>query len=485
MHFINGEWINDGVGRFESTNPATGETTWEGPAAGDKEIHEAVMAASMAFDDWAGLSLTERVDHLESFGKLLFAHMKELSEIICRDTGKPRWEANTEVAAMIDKISISVEAYEDRCRTVVGEMGSGVTAVRYKPLGVMGVIGPFNMPCHLPNGHIIPALLAGNTVVFKPSGQAPRAGQAVMELWQMAGIPAGVVNMVQGRGETGMALSTHPLVDGLFFTGSLETGQALHRASAGQTEKILVLEMGGNNPLVVHGVSNVKAAAYLTLLSAYITAGQRCTCARRLIVPEGDEGDRFVDALVKMVVSVAVGPYTDHPDPFMGTVISVEAAERLLAIQAELAEAGGEPLLEMKPLRGILALLSPGIMDVTKVKNPKDEEIFGPFLKLIRVPDFEAAVDEANKTAYGLSAALFSDDKDLYNFFFRKTRAGVVNWNRQTTGASSRLPFGGVGASGNHRPSAYYAADYCSYPIASIEADQVCVPSQFLPGISL
>jgi succinylglutamic semialdehyde dehydrogenase len=482
-HFIANHWIEGTGPEFSSYDPATGGTTWQGKAATESEVAEAVAAAARALEEWSERSLSERLHFLEGFRDRLTVNKELLRQAICSETGKPRWEALTEVDSMIGKIAVSLEAHNDRCRTVAGELAGADTAVRFKPHGVVAVFGPFNFPGHLPNGHIVPALLAGNTVVFKPSGQAPLVGEITVQLWESTGIPPGVINMVQGRRETGAALAAHPRLDGLFFTGSAETGKAFHRAFGGRPEKILALEMGGNNPLIVHEASDPNAAAYTTILSAYITSGQRCSCARRLIVPRGPEGDRFVERLASWIDRVRVGLPTDTPEPFMGPVISPQEAQRLLAVQEAFKEKGGIALREMRSLRGITSLLSPGLMDVTGIADRGDEEFFGPFLQLIRVPDFEAALREANNTSFGLAAGLISDDKELYEIFRRRIRAGVVNWNRQTTGASSRMPFGGIGSSGNHRPGAFFAADYCSYPVASIESDRLVMPESLVPGI--
>lgn len=482
-HFIANRWI-EGTGlHFVSYDPATRGPTWHGKAATETEVSLAIAAAAGAFEDWDDRDPSNRARFLEGFRDQLVGNRDRLAEAICLETGKPRWEAVTEVESMIGKIAVSVDAHNDRCRTVMGELAGAATAVRFKPHGVVAVFGPFNFPGHLPNGHIVPALLAGNTIVFKPSGQAPLVGEIVMQLWEASGIPPGVINMVQGRRETGAALAEHPRPDGLFFTGSAETGKAFHRSFGGRPEKILALEMGGNNPLIVHEASDHDAAAYTTILSAYITAGQRCSCARRLIVPRGPEGDGFIERLASWTDRIRVGPYTDSPEPFMGPVISPHDAERLLFAQESLRKRGGVIIREMRSLRGITALLSPGLMDVTAIEDRADEELFGPFLQVLRVSDFDAAVREANNTAYGLAAGLISDNPKHYDKFRRRIRAGVVNWNRQTTGASSRMPFGGVGSSGNHRPGAYFAADYCSYPVASIESDRIAVPEQLAPGI--
>ncbi len=245
---------------------------------------------------------------------------------------------------------------------------------------------------------------------------------------------------------------------------------------------MLALEMGGNNPLIVFRASHLRAAAYHTVLSAYLTAGQRCTCARRLIIVADGFEQHFVGELVQMIGRLRIGFCTDSPEPFMGTVISHEVGRRLLKSQTDLEESGGIVLARMAPQRDCPALLSPGLIDMTGIRSV-DEEHFGPLLKLYRVPDFDAAINLANDTAYGLSAGLLSDDRECYDLFISRIRAGVVNWNRQTTGASGKLPFGGCGLSGNNRPSGYFAADYCSYPIAALEAGSLELPTSPLPGI--
>jgi len=483
IHLIDGCWLSGEGPQFTATDPGLGEVVWRGRSATAREVGLSVGAADRASEAWADRPLSERIGILEAFQQLVTARRWELAECISLDTGKPRWEALTEVDSMAAKVPVSIEAYNDRCRVVQGRMGAIRTVVRFKPHGVVVVIGPFNLPGHLPNGHIVAALLAGNTVVFKPSRQAPLIAVKMMETWQEAGLPPGVLNMVQGGRETATALVGDPRIDGLLFTGSVKTGKALHRAFAGFPEKILALEMGGNGPLVVHEVSDLEAAAYLTVQSAFITAGQRCTCARRLIVPAGDAGDRFMERLASLVREIRVGRYTDLPERFMGPVISEQVLKDLLRAQEDLCSAGARSLVPMKRLERPGYFLSPGILDVTAVKDRPDVELFGPILQMVRVPDFQAAVREAGNTSFGLAAGLLSDNEELYDLFFRKVRAGVVNWNRQTTGASGRLPFGGVGASGNHRPSGYYAADYCSFPVASMESDVGAIPESRTPGI--
>jgi len=484
-HFIGNQWIGGTGAAFSSMDPATGQTIWQGSAASENEVHLAVEAARAAFEGWADTTLTDRVTCIEAFGKQLRREKESLAATISRDTGKPRWEALTEVDSMIGKIAVSIDAYNDRCDSFSSEFAGATAITRFKPHGVVAVFGPFNLPGHLPNGHIVPALIAGNTMVFKPSEQAPLVAEKMMELWQAAGMQPGVINMVQGGRETVIALSGHADLDGLFFTGSAATGKALHRAFAGHPEKMLVLEMGGNNPLIVWDASDLTSAAYLTVLSAFITSGQRCTCARRLIIQDGIYGAEFVDHLVSMIKKIRVGSHTDSPEPFMGPIISEQAAQQLLSAQSRLLRSGADALVEMKHTGPMPTILSPGLIDVTNAADRRDEELFGPLLQLIRVPDFDAALVEADNTAYGLAAGLISDSKELYERFYSKMRSGVINWNRQTTGASAAMPFGGVRGSGNHRPSAYFAADYCSYPVASIEIDRPGQPAYVPPGIEI
>ncbi|MEI6105386.1 MAG: succinylglutamate-semialdehyde dehydrogenase [Opitutae bacterium] len=464
---------------FSSINPATGEAVWTGPAATPAEVLAAVTRARTAFRSWSRTPLTERETHLRAFAQVLESRRALLADAISREIGKPTWEALTEVTTMIGKIELSITAYARRCADFTG----GPAITRFRPHGVVAVFGPFNFPGHLPNGHIVPALLAGNTVVFKPSEHAPLVAELTAAAWRDAGLPAGVLEVVQGARETGAALVDAPGLDGLFFTGSARTGLWLAEKFARTPEKILALELGGNNPLVVWPPRDLRAAALLTVQSAYLTAGQRCTCARRLILPTGPAGDEFVTYCIPLVRALRVGAFSERPEPFMGPVISAAAADQVLAAQRDLLARGATALLESRSLRSGTGLLSPGLIDVTAVANRSDEEIFGPLLQIIRVPDFAAAIAEANATRYGLAAGLISGDPALYARFRDEVRTGLVNWNQQLTGASGAAPFGGVGGSGNHRPSAFFAADYCSYPVASIEVPELKLPATLPPGL--
>lgn len=483
--FIQGQWQAGNGHDVQSTNPANGEVIWQGKSATAEQVDAAVMAARAAQFDWFMLGYEKRLAIVEAYRSELEANKAEIAEVIAQETGKPQWETATEVGAMIGKIGLSAKAHDKRTGTETNEIAAGRAVLRHKPHGVVAVFGPYNFPGHLPNGHIVPALLAGNTVVFKPSELTPKVAETMLKCWEKAGLPSGVINLVQGEVETGKALASHPQIDGLFFTGSSRTGHILHQQYAGHPGKILALEMGGNNPLIVKGVSDIKAAVHEIIQSAYITSGQRCTCARRLYVEKGAAGDALIEALISAVKQIQVGVWNAQPQPFMGSMISETAARGMVAAQATLQSLGGVSLIELKQLQSGTGLVSPGLIDVTAIKELPDEEYFGPLLQLVRYDDFDQAIKLANNTRYGLSAGLLADSREDYDYFLARIRAGIVNWNKQITGASGAAPFGGVGASGNHRASAFYAADYCAYPVASMEADSLNLPESLSPGLTI
>ncbi len=470
--FIGGKWTAGHGEPFDSIDPATDQQIWHGNKASREDIDAAANAARKALPAWAGLPIDKRIEVLNSFADRLGAKRGELAEVISRETGKPLWESLSEVDSMKGKVAASIQAFSERRKTTTKTIGPASGVVRYKPHGVIAVLGPYNFPGHLPNGHIVPALLAGNTVVFKPSELTPAVGERTAELWQEAGLPDGVINLAQGARSTGEALVTHPAIDGVFFTGSLATGRAIDRALADHPGKIVALEMGGNNPLVVARVRDSAAAAQMIVQSAFITAGQRCSCARRLIVV-GDEFDQLLREMRSLIDRMIIGPYTLRPEPFMGSLISAAAAEQILGAQEKLEAHRATPIVRARRMDQSLAFLTPGLIDVTNVQDRPDEEIFGPLLQVVQVSSFDDAITECNRTCYGLAAGLLSDDRALFNRFLQEVRAGVINFNRPLTGASGLLPFGGIGCSGNHRPSAYFAADYCSYPVASLESDGI------------
>ncbi|WP_425990633.1 succinylglutamate-semialdehyde dehydrogenase [Brevundimonas sp. TWP2-3-2] len=470
--YFDGRWTEGAGDGFASFDPATEARVWRGNEASGAQVGAAVEAARAAFPDWADQPRDARIAAMKRYQAALKARAPGFAEAISRETGKALWETTAELGSMAGKVDLSIRAYDERTGERTAETAFGTATLRHRPHGVAAVLGPFNFPGHLPNGHIVPALLAGDTVVFKPSEETPHTGQLMAECLEEADLPKGVFNLVQGGREVGAALLDQP-IDALMFTGSGAAGAHFRRKFADDPHVILALELGGNNPLVVWDAADAEAVAGIVVQSAFVTTGQRCSCARRLIVPEGAQGDAIVEAVNALVERLIFAPWDSTPEPYAGPLISQRAAEQALAALQQRIDLGARVIRASGPVDNLpRAFVKPAIIDVTGVDVP-DEEMFAPFLSVTRVASFEAAIAAANATRYGLSAGLVSDDPAYWDRFIRRIRAGVVNFNRPTTGAAGDMPFGGLGASGNHRPSAYYAADYCAYPVASFEAGAV------------
>lgn len=452
-----------------SFEPATGAELWRGPHG---DVDEVVERARKAWPQWAAQPLARRIELVRRFVNELRKEQEEFAELIARETGKPMWEARTEVEAVMAKVDISVSAYAERTgQKKLDSALQGSAAVRHKPHGVMAVLGPYNFPAHLPNGHIVPALIAGNAVILKPSEKAPAVGEALVGFFHKAGIPTDTVQLLIGGPEEGKALVAHPGIDGVLFTGSAQVGIAINRKLATDPGKIVALEMGGNNPIVLWDTPKIGDAAALIVQSAFTTTGQRCTAARRLIV-KAELYDETVAAVKDLMSRIIIGAPFDDPQPFIGPVIDNRTADQLTESFLYFLSNGGKPLVHMRRPNEGLPFVTPALVDTTAMAERPDVELFGPLLQIMKVDDFDAAIAEANNTRFGLSASLIGGTPQDYNRFWANIRAGVVNWNRPTNGASSAAPFGGIGYSGNHRPAAFYAADYCAYPVTSTEMPQ-------------
>lgn len=481
--YISGQWVDGNGSEFISVEPYSGVLFWKGQSATMEQVERAVAAARSAYVSWKNTPYEKREAIITKFAELVKAGSTDMAKAISKETGKPLWETKTEVAAVAGKIALSIQAYHQRTGNQYQDNNDIQIRLTHRPIGVMAVFGPYNFPCHLPNGHIVPALLAGNTIVFKPSELTPYCGELLVKLWHQAGLPAGVLNLVQGDKETGIALAQSKGIDGLLFTGSANTGHMLHQQFGGQPEKMLALEMGGNNPLIIseHSGSSMDAIAYQIIQSAYLSSGQRCTCARRLFVPDCEYGDDLIEHLCDAIQKISIDQPFAQPAPFMGALISVDAANALANAQQKLLSIGGKALVLGR--RGEQAFFSPALIDVTDIATLPDEEYFGPLLQVIRYDKFSHALAMANDTRFGLSAGLISECDKEWAYFQDHIRAGIVNRNRPLTGASGSAPFGGPGASGNYRPSAFYAADYCAYPMASMASQTVSIPDALSPGL--
>lgn len=458
-----------GKAEIVSCEPATGAEVWRGKVC---DVDDVVARARRAWPAWAAQPLSTRMELVRRFANEVRKDAEKLATTIARETGKPLWEARAEVEQVIAKVETSIRAYADRTSQRKFDSAlQGTMAVRHKPHGVLVVLGPYNLPAHLPNSHIVPALIAGNVVIFKPSEKAPASGEILARCFTRAGISAAVMQFAIGGPDEGQAFIAHEGVDGVLFTGSANTGIAINRKLAARPDKIIALEMGGNNSMVVWDTPKLTDAAALIVQSAFTTAGQRCTATRRLIVKSS-----MYDAVVAEVKGIAdriiFGAPFDEPAPFMGPLIDNAAADGLTESFLYLLSHGGKVIKHLARPHDSLPFLSPAIIDTTAMKDRPDVELFGPILQVIRVDDFDEAIAESNNTRFGLATSLVGGTPQEYNKFWANARAGIVNWNRATVNPSHSAPVGGVGLSGNHRPSGYYAADYCAYPVSSGEMEQ-------------
>ncbi|MFN6128870.1 MAG: aldehyde dehydrogenase family protein [Planctomycetota bacterium] len=473
--------------RFQRISPVTGEPTWVGPASSPAQVRSAVDLAANAFPVWRRIEPAERIACIRNYAGYLAQHRDAIATAITLESGKPLWESRIEVGTSIAKVDLAIEAIRERRDLTVHSAGNGNSSnegseVRYRPIGPVLVLGPFNLPLHLPGAHIVPALAAGNTVVFKSSEKTPMVGEHIACAMAASGLPDGVFQLLQGGASVAIEALQSAQLGGVFFTGSRNAGVAIHRQLAGRPEVLLALEMGGNNPLVVDRLRNTRAAVEIILQSAYITSGQRCTCARRLIVIDTPDNRRLIEQLTGILPKIRIGDPMAEIGSFLGTMIDDSAVQSVLDKQRQYLDRGMIAMQEAKVRDSLPTQLSPGLLDANGVE-PDDDEVFGPLLVLQWVSDLETAIATAQRTRYGLSASLLSDDPEAWRVFQREVDAGVLNWNHPTTGATGTLPFGGLGWSGNHRSSGYFACDYCSDPSASLVRPQVMQASKTPVGL--
>ncbi|MFK7760353.1 MAG: aldehyde dehydrogenase family protein [Phycisphaerales bacterium] len=482
-NLINNQWIPIPGDAVVSTMPAHPDRViWSG-SPNVSSVHDAIQSARSALPAWSQTTLEQRIAVLRSFQALAKTHQEELGDLISDETGKAHWESNAEAGLVPGKVDITLEEGEFTGRHRVTDFNFPLNETKnarclFKPHGVLAVVGPFNFPAHLPNGHIIPALLTGNTIVFKPSDKTPAVGQQIARLYQQAleenNAPAGVFNLVHGAVEESVALCSSDQVDGVLFTGSWAAGRAITKANLDQPGKIIALEMGGNNPAIIMPDADLYQAVVEVTRCAFNTTGQRCTSTRRLIVHES-VADKVITAILKSASNLTIGDPRSNDPTFMGPIISEEAREQVFAFERKVVAAGGRLLLESTSLPNHEGwYVTPSIIEVPKFTTGVDdsgcdEEVFGPLLRITTVKNLDEAIEQANATRYGLSAAIFTADKKSQERFVAECRAGCLNINCGTAGASSKLPFGGLGYSGNHRPAGAFALDYTAYPVASME----------------
>lgn len=467
------------VANFSSISPIDGISVWSGSESIASEIDETMIRATAASHRWRRTPLARRIEVVRNYRDSLESGRSEIQTLITREVGKLPWDAAGEVNVSIAKIERSIQALQQRRSPLQLDPSPPESPIRrrieYQPLGAIVVLGPFNFPLHLPGGQIIPALLAGNSVVFKPSEQATAIGCWMADAWRSAGLPDDVLRLIVGGPDVAARAIESPLTRAVFLTGSRAVGRAIHRQLAGRPGVLLALELGGNNPIVITEDVRPQTVASIVSASAFISAGQRCTCARRAIFVDSASANAQLDSVVRQTDQLRVGMPDDSPVPHIGPVISESAAAGLRATYDKLLSLGCQPIIDWKVDRRAENLVRPAMVDATSLSQVQlttlgEMEWFGPLLVVQRAKDFDDAIKLAANTPYGLAAALLGGNSNMFERFAAEVHAGVVNWNGTTTGAAGTLPFGGLGDSGNHRPAGFYAIDFCSDPIAILHS---------------
>ena len=469
---VNGEWVSrspadfsDEIGKFQYSYSA---------------VDEVVQSAKSSFVSWRRLGLSARADLLKKYQSVIRRREDELAEMIAREVGKPLWEAKSELTAMTNKVDITLsESMKFVADFEVAKLMENTQGwCRFRPLGVLAVIGPFNFPAHLPNGHFVPALLTGNTVVFKPSEKTPGVGQLIAECFEEAGFPKGVFNLIQGEKEVGRRLCVHEGVDGVLFTGSYEVGTRIKQDTLQQHWKLLALEMGGKNASIVCEDANQEVALYEILTGAFLTAGQRCSATSRVLVHNAIL-DRFVARFHERSKAFSIGHPLDNP--FMGPLIDQGSVDRYMKFLGIASREGCEIVMRGKALdlspQG--NYVTPSIcwakdssVEQSRKSIFQQTELFAPNVVILGFDAIEEAIAQANVTQFGLVTSVFTQSRAIYDKCWDGLEMGLINWNKSTVGASSRLPFGGLKKSGNHFPTALTSTLYCTVPVASLEVSE-------------
>jgi aldehyde dehydrogenase (NAD+) len=465
QNYIGGEWVDAAAGEtFETITPATGEPLGTFPKSGLEDVDSAVAAARAAWEDWRLVPAPERAQVLYRFASLLAEEKEPLAELMSREMGKVLAEAGGDVQEAVDmSLYMAGEGRRLFGHTTPSELRDKFQMSVRMPVGVVGVITPWNFPIAIPSWKIAPAIVCGNTVVFKPAEDTPLLAERFVELLVEAGLPNGVVNLVHGFGETvGDAIVRHPDVPVITFTGSRETGVAVTKAAADRLKHVH-LELGGKNAIIVMDDADLDLAVEGIVWSAFGTSGQRCTAASRVIVQQGAY-DALRGKLVAAAERMRLGPgWEEETD--LGPVINRDALEKIHSYteigKGEGADllTGGEVATEDDLGRGFF--YRPTIFgDVEPDMRIAQEEIFGPTTALIPVDTFDDAIAAANSVKFGLSSAIFTADVNKAFRAMRDLNTGITYINAGTIGAEVHLPFGGTKDTGNgHREAGQAALD--------------------------
>ena len=413
---------------------------------------------------WAKLSLKARSDKLFPLKQIIKKEWPDIAQIISRETGKPLWESEGEVQALIGKTDFVLGEGLNRIKEQIVPQAQG--RIRFKSRGLFVVIGPFNFPLHLPFGQILPALAAGNTVVFKPSEKTPASGQKLAECFHKLKLPPGVFQMLQGGASISEKLCRHKMGDGILFTGSFEVGQKIKKSLINDHSKILALEMGGYNSALIWDDKDKQQALSETLKGCFWSAGQRCSSTSQIILHK-----KISRQFIKDFVLLAKKIKADHwsKKPFMGPLIESFSVKKFFSLQKEIQRREGEILLEGQKLKGQKGhYVSPGIykMGFDKSSSFGTKETFTPQVIIYETNSLDEALEMINHSGYGLSLSVFAKDKTVKEEIFYRAKVGLINYNLSSIGASGHLPFGGLGKSGNDRPAGSFAIDFCVSPLA-------------------
>ncbi len=459
QNYINGRWVS-GRNTFQTINPANEELVADIAQAEVSDVDAAVRAAQEAFKSWRLIPAPLRGEMLFKVGDILKQRKEELSQLLTRDMGKVIAEARGDVQEAIDMAYfMGGEGRRLLGYTAPVEMPNKFGMAVRDPAGVVGLITPWNFPIAVPSWKIFPALVAGNTIIWKPSPETPAISAAFVKVFEEAGLPAGVFNLIMAPGaDVAKALVNHPDVRVLSFTGSTSTGRSIAEAAARLNKKVS-LEMGGKNAIIVMDDANIELVTDATLWASFGTSGQRCTAASRLIVQNGIAG-KVKESLVERTRKLKLGDGLD-PKIDVGPVINKVALERIhnyvqigqkegarALVGASVADVGGKGFF-----------YAPTLFDGVKPGSTLEaEEIFGPVLSIIEVKSLEEAIEVNNRSQYGLSTSIFTQDVNRAFTAMRDIYTGLVYINHGTTGAEIQFPFGGVRGTGNGHREAGQAA---------------------------
>lgn len=447
-------------------------------------------SATKGHQVWRKTALTERIKLLRNYQAEILKRVDEIAIALALETGKPLHECKTEATGLAAKVDVTIKDSLPRVEdNSIPEIMPGITGhFYYKPLGPILIIGPFNFPCHLANGQIVSALLAGNSIIFKPSEKTAYAPQLMIECLQAAGFPSGVINLFQGDGALTAQLVKSSIIKGIHFTGSKDVGSKIAQSIATDFGKLLALELGGKNATIIHEDANLDHALAECLNACFLTSGQRCTSTSLIFIHQS-KLLKFQQEFVEVTKKISVG-HPLHSTPFMGPLIDDLAEKHYAFYQAKAIEEGAHILLPAIKLN----LQHPGYYwspsiylydQQNKNKTFIKQEIFAPNVTLIPYQNLEEAINTINSTEYGLAFAVFTQSRDVANQCLENIDAGLLNINRSTVGASARLPFGGCKNSGNFRPAGVTMIDACIQLTSSLETMTHCNSNwRSIPGLT-